>query len=448
MESADLASHPPSNNKPKPVNGGHMTTLRREVAAQALKELWQELKFEGEPLIFALPLQRRVQLEHHPLLLDQLVANGKQRKKHVFGQLKSWERLSAPEYAQGIAATGEVSMLLKADMLRQAEIGERGTIPAAPYGWVCYSFKNDWKALSVYFYDSDTSDSLTLTTIPNGHQDEWLAFLKQLDDLHDTIWRRTRRGSIEIIGGDDELAEVIRKSSFDDVVLDEETLEQMAAQRHIFDREILKRYESLRVPRLRKVLLIGPPGTGKTTLLKAEGAFHATQGGLVYYVCAPPYNRNSSAWQHLTNTLHMAAESQIPTLVLVEDFEVFVSNPSEQLSVVNTLDGVATPDNPAGTLLLATSNDPERIDQRIRDRPGRIDALIEIGLVKDSGLALRFLKHFLGSAYRDEEHAPIAAQLLKQPGSLSARFVSLPPCARWNEAVLRCQAKTCCGRMK
>ena len=417
MESAEQASHPPSDNKPKPVNGGHMTTLRREVAAQALKGLWQELKFEREPLIFASPVQRRVQLEHHPLLLDQLVANGKQRKKHVFGQLKSWERLSAPEYAQGIAATGEVSMLLKADMLRQADIGERGTIPAAPYGWVCYTFKNDWKALSVYFYDSDTSDSLTLTAIPNGRQDEWLAFLKQLDDLHDTIWRRTRRGSIEIIGGSDELAEVIRKSSFDDVVLHEETLEHVAAQRHIFDKEILKRYESLRVPRLRKVLLIGPPGTGKTTLLKAEGAFHATQGGLVYYVCAPPYNRNSSAWQHLTNTLHMAAESQIPTLVLVEDFEVFVSNPSEQLSVVNTLDGVATPDNPAGTLLLATSNDPERIDQRIRDRPGRIDALIEIGLVKDSDLAIRFLKHFLGSAYREEEHAPVAAQLLKQPGS-------------------------------
>jgi len=416
-ESTEQALHPPSDNKPKPVNGGHMTTLRREVAAQALKELWQELKLEKEPLIFASPMQRRVQLEHHPLLLDQLVANSKQRKKLVFGQLKSWERLSAPEYAQGIATTGEVSMLLKADMLRQAEIGERGTIPAAPYGWVCYAFKNDWKALSVYFYDSDNSDSLTLTAIPNGRQDEWLAFLKQLDDLHDTIWRRTRRGSIEIIGGSDELAEVIRKSSFDDVVLHEETLEHVAAQRHIFDEEILKRYESLRVPRLRKVLLIGPPGTGKTTLLKAEGAFHATQGGLVYYVCAPPYNRNTSAWQQLTSALHLAAESQLPTLVLVEDFEMFVSNPSEQQLVLNTLDGVATPDNPAGTLLLATSNDPERIDQRIRDRPGRIDALIEIGLVKDTELAIRFLKHFLGSAYREEEHAPVASQLLKQPGS-------------------------------
>src|SRR5260370_23354618 len=137
MESREQASHPPSDNKPKPVNGGQTTAQRRGGAAQALKELWQELKLEKEPLILASPMQRRVQLEHHPLLLDQLVANGKQRKKLVFGQLKSWERLSAPEYAQGIAATGEVSMLLKADMLRQAGISERGTIPAAPYNCVC-----------------------------------------------------------------------------------------------------------------------------------------------------------------------------------------------------------------------------------------------------------------------------------------------------------------------
>src|SRR5262249_45660083 len=70
-----------------------------------------------------------------------------------------------------------------------------------------------------------------------------------------------------------------------------------------------------------------------------------------------------------------------------------------------------------GTLLLATSNNPEKIDPRIRDRPGRIDMLIEIGLVKDVALAARFLKHFLGVAYDEEEHASFASWLLGQPGS-------------------------------
>ena len=57
------------------------------------------------------------------------------------------------------------------------------------------------------------------------------------------------------------------------------------------------------------------------------------------------------------------------------------------------------------------------IDPRIKDRPGRIDLLIEVGLVEREDLVMRFLQRFLGAAYREEEHAPLAPTFLKQTGS-------------------------------
>ncbi len=397
----------------------HIRVMRNEVVAYALKELWHELEFDGEPLIFDSPSHGRMYTEHHPALLDQLVANGKRQKRILPGRLSSWRRQEAPQNAQGIAAVPSGMYLLMPDMQRHAEAGSRNTVSGTPYGWLSYTFTAGWSALSVYFYDDNDNDSgpMVMAAVPPGRQDEWLAFLDLLDEIRHTIARHERRGHIEIIGGDDDLVDVIKRTTPEDVLLPDETLVQVAAQRRIFSTQMLRRYASLHVPRLRKVLLIGPPGTGKTTLLKAEGARHAKQGGVVFYVCAPPRSRGSSPWQQLSYALQSAAESKLPALVLVEDFEMFVSDAHELQLVLNALDGVATPDNPAGTLLLATSNDPESIDPRIRDRPGRVDVLIEIGLVEDMELAKHFLKHFLNGAYREEEHADVAAQLLKQPGS-------------------------------
>ena len=415
------ATPPPTDTEDESKSGSEgmarqMPSHKREIAAQALKALWLEFELEGEPLIFPSLVQGRMQIEHHPMLLNQLLEVDRQLEEARPGQLKNWRRLPPPDYAAGIATIGEVNTLLKADLVQQAEVGDSGTVPAAPYSWMYYIF-DGWKALSVYFYDSDGNDAAALAAIPMGRQDEWLAFLKNLDDLHKSIWIKDHRGRIEIIGGDNDLADSIKAASYDDLVLPEETLLQVTAQRHIFDKAVLSRYEALHMPRLRKVLLFGPSGTGKTTLLKAEGAFHAKHDGLVLYVSSTAPGRNGSAWQNLAQALHVAAKCSLPTLILLEDFEAFIANPPELQQVLNMLDGVGTPDNTAGTLLLATTNDPEKIDQRIRDRSGRIDILVEIGLVENTELAVRFLKHFLGDAYNEEEHASIASQLLKQPGS-------------------------------
>ncbi|WP_189361525.1 AAA family ATPase [Thermogemmatispora tikiterensis] len=396
----------------------------KEIAVLGLEKLWRQLNLTGPMLIFHSPFVSTssflLYFEHHPLLLDRLVAAGQRRKRPRFGQLSGWRSLPAPDLAWGLTVSARAECLFKSDLTHRAELGDRGTQPASLYGWKLYQFASGWTALSVYYTEEDY-DNVAFTAVPQGRQDEWLAFLDLLVETYKQHLHQHGRGSIEIVGTATkprDLITVIRQASWNDVVLPEATRALVEAQRRIFDPAILRHYAALRVPRLRKVLLVGPPGTGKTTLLKAEGAYHARRGGRVLYVTPSTSNYDGgSSWNMLSTALQTAADSRLPTLVLVEDFEAFVSDPKEQQIILNTLDGVATPDNPAGTLLLATSNNPEQIDPRIRDRPGRIDALIELRPVQDEQLAVRFLQHLLGAGYREEEHAPVASQLLGQPGS-------------------------------
>jgi len=123
---------PKDGDAPKSDNEGMVRSLptqKREIAAQALRTLWLEFQLEGEPLIFPSPVQGRMQIEHHPMLLNQLLEADRQLEEARPGQLKNWRPLPAPDYASGIAAIGEVNTLLKADMVQQAEVGDSGTVP-------------------------------------------------------------------------------------------------------------------------------------------------------------------------------------------------------------------------------------------------------------------------------------------------------------------------------
>ncbi|NJR12369.1 AAA family ATPase, partial [bacterium] len=60
--------------------------------------------------------------------------------------------------------------------------------------------------------------------------------------------------------------------------------------------------------------------------------------------------------------------------------------------MLNVLDGSETPLNPQGTLLIATTNHPEQIDNRVMKRPGRLDRIFIIPELKDKDDAYAMLK--------------------------------------------------------
>jgi ATP-dependent 26S proteasome regulatory subunit len=99
----------------------------------------------------------------------------------------------------------------------------------------------------------------------------------------------------------------------------------------------------------------------------------------------------------------------------VEEIDAYLRG-EDKARILNVLDGFESPNNAKGTLMLATTNYPEAIDDRVFKRPGRLDRIFVVPTIQDEGIAARMLKHYMAEQWKPE-HAEIAAKLTAQPGA-------------------------------
>ncbi|HEP6430813.1 TPA: AAA family ATPase [Burkholderia cenocepacia] len=124
---------------------------------------------------------------------------------------------------------------------------------------------------------------------------------------------------------------------------------------------------------MRKVLMAGPPGTGKTTIAQALAAKHSKD-----IVCV------QADGNMLVSACTEAAKYKRPTIIIAEEVDHFYHADAEVLSF---LDGMRTPKNPAGTYVIFSTNYPKRIDPRILKRPGRIDKIVPVAAFRSKAAA-------------------------------------------------------------
>ncbi|MFN8565548.1 MAG: ATP-binding protein [Anaerolineae bacterium] len=171
-------------------------------------------------------------------------------------------------------------------------------------------------------------------------------------------------------------------------------------------------YRQLKLP-FRKLLLAGVPGTGKTMLCAAMAKIAIAHGLVVVYVSGA--DRDGASFDKIQRALQAVTTARYPVLLIVEELDAYLQG-DDKARVLNVLDGVKSPSNPRGALLLATTNYPEAIDERISKRPGRLDRIFVIPTIQDAAQAESMLRHYMREQWQDD-HRSVVPDLIHQPGA-------------------------------
>jgi hypothetical protein len=152
--------------------------------------------------------------------------------------------------------------------------------------------------------------------------------------------------------------------------------------------------------------------THNSMLCQALAADQLGKGRVVVYISASDsYGASFSKIQQATA---VAARQRFPIFVIVEEIDAYVAHESDQAQILDFLDGFEAPVNARGTVLMATTNHPERLEDRIL-RFGRMDRRWLVPPILDVDDARRLLEHFLGELYRAETSSQLEEALIGKP---------------------------------
>ncbi len=267
------------------------------------------------------------------------------------------ENNEIPFFALGVSLNSETLLPVMADINEDYE--DEITLPS---GLFFVYPETDQEMIICIFHRKEpggfASNSLKYGYVI-GYRDQ-AAFKGFISDLKKYRIDIIRRAGKVILIGDDNIERP--NLTWDDVILPPALKKDIRNNIEYFMQSELM-YRKLGLPYKRGLLFVGPPGNGKTMLLKVIASQYRDWQMIIF--TAKP---NTDNWD--LNKAFELAKEYAPSIICFEDLDSLFTSNLTMSHFLNKLDGFSKHD---GVMALATTNHPEHIDPALLNRPSRFD---------------------------------------------------------------------------
>jgi hypothetical protein len=301
---------------------------------------------------------------------------------------------------------------------KSEQLDHKGDITFQTGGFVFeFTHEPSGKRLNVPIVATPYADNgwyyVVMAVVPRSFTSAFAKFNSECERL---AYAQDPSSRVVVIGGRKQTFEP--EVNWDDIILPEKLKSDIFNDVQSFFAKGAGVYTQLGLKPFRKLLLAGVPGTGKTMICTALAKWALEQKYLVVYVSSAHKKQGDeygSTFDKIDHALSVASSSELPTLIVLEELDAYLHD-NEKAIILNVLDGNEASVNDKGTLLIATTNYPEAIDDRVLKRPGRLDRVFVVPETKREEDAEKMLRQYLGKMWQDD-HVVMVPDLVGYPGA-------------------------------